>query len=499
MFMSNLQKEVDASSLQLTENGAVGYTTTGKKLTDLNFKVATLRNKKDSDILNVYKEAYFENPELAVKWLFYARDIRGGLQEKNLFHVAFNWLLDENKNAKNLIQYIPEYGYYKDFNFINKPEYVVEIIKDQLTKDLIAMEKKKPISLLAKWMPSQNASSQGSKKLGKYFARALGMSDKNYRKNLSALRKYLDVTEVKTSKNAWSQIDYNKVSSQANMLYSKAFLKHDLERRQKHLQDVLSGKENVKINAATLFAHDIVNRYQSNVHMRRNNSSIEVNPDLEAAWMGLPKKSIENTLVVADGSGSMTSNIGGSNVTALAVANALAIYFSENNKGEFKNKYITFSNRPQFVDFTNCKTLASKVEMALRHNEVASTDIEAVFKLILKTAIKNNYTAEDMPKNILIVSDMEFNAATNGCDNDPLFVSITKEYEAKGFKLPKIIFLNVNSRTGTVPLQENENGVILVSGFSIHIADMIMSTKLDPFEALKEVLLSERYKQITIS
>ena len=495
MFMSDLKKEVDATSYQLTENGALGYSTTGSALVDLNFKTATLRDKPDAEIIKVFSKAYRENPELTVKWLFYARDIRGGLQEKNLFHVAFNWLLEENEKAKDLIQYIPEYGYFKDYQFI-KPQLVSEIIREQLLKDLADAEKNKPISLLAKWMPSQNASSKESKALGKYFARQLNLSDKQYRQTLSILRKHLDVTEVKTSAGKWNEIDYNKVSSQANMLYSKAFLSHDADRRQKHLQAILDGKENVKVNAATLFAHDIVNRYQENSGIFRANT-IKLNADLEAAWKNLPKKAIENTLVVADGSGSMTSTIGNTNVTALAVANALAIYFSENNKGEFKDYYITFSDRPQLINFANCKNLFSKIKIALEHNEVASTNIEAVFNLILNTALKNKYTIEDMPKNILIVSDMEFNQAVHFSGN-PLFTDITKKYAEHGFKLPKLIFWNVNSRTGTVPLQENENGVIFVSGFSVHIADMVMSNEMDPFEALKKVLMGDRYKNITI-
>ena len=202
----------------------------------------------------------------------------------------------------------------------------------------------------------------------------------------------------------------------------------------------------------------------------------------------------------------MTDNIGGNTtVTALDVANALAIYFAEHSSGEFKDKYITFSERPQLVDFSKADSLHDKLQIALTYDECANTNIEKVFDLILTTAIKHNMRKEDMPKNILIISDMEFDSCATSGDSDiwsrnrpnqRLFEIIAQRYADAGYQLPRLVFWNVNSRTGTIPVKENELGVALVSGFSVNIVKMVMSNKLDPYECLLETLNSERYAPI---
>jgi hypothetical protein len=227
-----------------------------------------------------------------------------------------------------------------------------------------------------------------------------------------------------------------------------------------------------------------------------------VDQGLEALWKALPDlvNGDDTTLVVADGSGSMTSTVGGgSNVTALSVANALAIYFAERAKGQFKNTYITFSNRPQLVNL-NGKTLRDNLAIALRHNEVANTNIEATFDLILNTAINNRMSQDEMPKNILIISDMEFDSATrqgyNGRPDKRLFTTIENRYKAAGYQLPRLVFWNVCSRTNTIPVTQNDLGVALVSGFSVNTLKMVMGDSLDPFELLVKTLNTERYSPI---
>ena len=350
-------------------------------------------------------------------------------------------------------------------------------------------------SLIFKWLKSENASSSETKRLARKTRQALGLSSREYRKTLSEGRAYLDVVECKMSAKEWNGINYETVPSRANLIYNNAFLRNDEERRRAYLGALEKGE--AKINASTLFPHDIVHKYMPGGGWYQSLKSYDAT--LEGLWKALPDtvKGAENTIVVADGSGSMTCNVGGNtSVTALDVANALAIYFSERASGEFKDKYITFSSRPQLVDFSNAKTLRDKLQIALRHNEVADTNIEATFDLILKTAVNNNMSQEDMPKNILIISDMEFNGACYYRPNETLFASIAKKYAAYGYKLPKLIFFNVNSRTNTIPVKENDLGVILVSGFSVNIINMIMSNKLDPYECLLEVLNTERYDAI---
>lgn len=511
-FINAIQNTLNNEfNVSVTENGAIGYRTTGKELLDINFAVASLRGMSDAEVAKRFKKAFCEDQILAMKWLFFARDAREGLGERRLFRVVLKDLVESNPEMViPVINLIPEYGRYDDLWCLldNKEsaDVVCKIVDKQLEEDINNMRSGKSISLLAKWMPSVNASSAQTKKYAKHLIKVIGVTEREYRKAMSALRKYLDVVETKMSAKNWSEIKYEAVPSRANLVYNKAFLRNDEERRREYLSKLEKGE--TKINASVLYPHDIVHQYNT------GNSwySMGLKPKdatIEALWKALPDtvNGCGNTIVVADGSGSMCTTVGGNTgVTALEVANALAIYFAEHSSGEFKDKYITFSERPQLVDFSNAKSLHDKLQIALSHNEVADTNIEKVFDLILTTAIQNNMSQEDMPQNILIISDMEFNscATCNGSRYDRygnyipqrLFDVIAKKYADAGYKIPRLVFWNVNSRTGTIPVKENELGVALVSGFSVNIVKMVMGGKTDPFECLLETLNSERYAPI---
>ena len=492
-------------NISVTENGAIGYRTTGKELLDINFAVASLRRMSDAEVVKRFKKAFFEDQVLAMKWLFYARDAREGLGERRLFRVVLEDLIENNPEMViPVINLIPEYGRYDDLWCLldNKESanIVCKLVDDQLVEDLNNMKAKKSISLLAKWMPSINASSDKTKKYGKQICKALGATEREYRKMLAMFRKYLEVVETKMSAKNWGEIKYEAVPSRANLIYNSAFLRNDEERRRDYLSKLEKGE--TKINASVLYPHDIVHKYGGNYYrMKAKDAAIE------AMWKSLPDtvQGCGNTIVVADGSGSMCCNVGGgSGVTALEVANALAIYFAEHSSGEFKDKYITFSERPQLVDFSKAKSLRDKLQIAYSHNEISSTNIEKVFDLILDTAVKNKMHQEDIPANVLIISDMEFNSATYcySSDNKPskrLFEVIAQKYAAFGYNLPRLVFWNVNSRTGTIPVKENDMGVALVSGFSVNIVKMVMSGKTDPYECLLETLNSERYAPIEVA
>ena len=241
---------------------------------------------------------------------------------------------------------------------------------------------------------------------------------------------------------------------------------------------------------------------------------------LEELWKALPDyvNGAGNTICVADGSGSMKSTIGETTISCLEVANALAIYFSERSSGQFKDQYITFSENPQIVDFHNAKTLREKLLIARGYNEVADTNIEAVFDLILTTAVKKRMRQDELPTNILILSDMEFDDCAyiqDGVETyrdwwsgriiekprlvkptDKLFKVFEQRYAAHGYKLPRLVFWNICGRTGTIPVKENDLGVALVSGFSPAIAKMVLSNSTDPFECLLEQLNSPRYDAV---
>lgn len=316
------------------------------------------------------------------------------------------------------------------------------------------------------------------------------------------------------SANEWKAIDYEAVPSKANLKYNAAFLRNDEARRREFLGKLEKGE--AKINSSANFPCDIVHAYTSKISHSyySRKSSYTVDPALEAMWKALPDyvKDLDNssTIVVADGSGSMCCRIGNGNMSALEVANSLAIYFAEKLNGEFKNKYITFSECPQYVDFSNAKSLAEKIGIALEHDECANTNVEAVFDLLLESAVRNQLKQEDIPANILIVSDMEFDMGTSwscgynyydrnstySAKRNALFESIKIKWQNAGYKLPRLIYWNVNSRTGTIPLTQNDMGVALVSGFSPAIANMVFSAKLDPYEVLVDAINAKRYDAV---
>lgn len=501
--------------ISVTENGACGFKTAGNPLLDINFAVSSLRSKSNTEVEKMFSDAFYFNPLLALKWMFMLRDIRGnGMGERHSFRICFKWLANTRPEiVKKLIPLVAEYGREDDLFVLDGTSLwndVVGYIGNKLTADLQAYDEGKPVTLLAKWLPSINTSSQATRSLAHKLATALEMTDKQYRKTLAKLRAYLKVIEVKMSAKQWSEIDYEAVPSKANCKYNSAFLRNDETRRRAFLDALEKGE--AKINSSANFPCDIVHAYTKNDHVSWYRSRIEsVDAALEAMWKALPEVKINGNLICCcDGSGSMTVQVDPhSKMTALEVCNALGIYCSEHLTGPFKNKYITFSNHPQYVDFTNAKSLAEKLNIAYEHNECTSTNIEAVMDLMLETSIRNHLKQEDIP-DLCIISDMEFNAAIDfgggysywnrssdySASKNALFERIRQKWEAAGYKLPRIIFWNVNSRTGTIPLQQNENGVVLCSGFSQTQFKMLMSNKTDPYEVLVEALNVERYQPI---
>ena len=509
-FMENLKRTIGEDfNESVTENGAVGYRTSGKELLDLNFAVSSLRNETPEHIKQRFAKAFFENKLFAIKWLFFAGDVRGGLGERRLFRIGMEYLAaNEADMAVKLLKLIPEYTRWDNLVVLldtSLCDEAVAIIKEQLNNDMFQMGRKNAISLCAKWMPSANASSTETRRLAKVLIGKLGTTERQYRKMLTALRSYTNVVEVKMSNREWAGIDYSAVPSRANLIYNNAFLRNDEKRRREYLGKLEKGE--AKINAGVLFPHDIVHKYVTSgwgASLKPHDTA------LEEMWKALPDyvKDNGNTICVADGSGSMTSGVGGTGVTCLDVANALAIYFAERSSGQFKDKYITFSEHPQLVNLSSGKSLHDKIGIARTHNEVANTNIEAVFDLILTTAIKAHMKQSELPANILILSDMEFDSCattsnfgsangyrSRGIDKK-LFAVIAKRYAEHGYKLPRLVFWNICSRTGTIPVKENDLGVALVSGFSPAIVKMVLSNSTDPFECLLKQLNSERYAPV---
>jgi hypothetical protein len=499
----------------MTENGAVGYKSTGSALTDLNFRVTSMRNGITRDDMFLFCEAMNEDLEYAIKWLFFARDVRGGMGERDVFQRFYMQYAELYPNeAKATLKLVAEFGRWKDvIDIINIDQDNslggMELIRCTFLDDIQNCMTGRTISLLAKWMPSINASGK-ARQQAKRFIKYFGLTNETYRKMLSKLRAYLDVTEVKTCANRWGEIDYNKVSSNANKRYMNAFKKHDGERYLEHCTKALDATSNdVKMHASVLFPHEIWDKYTQLPGLsydecgRRNSGWAYGYPSepapadisLEAMWKNLADMGdCGNTMVVVDGSGSMTS---GYPVRPINIARSLGVYFAERCQGEFNNILMEFSSRPKLIDLNGCKTLRDKVIELSKYTDCSNTDIEAVFMLILQTAINSNMKQSDLPDRILIVSDMEFDSATSRTrcmfGMKSLFNELADRFAKYGYKLPKLVFWNVNSRTKTIPMTENEMGVVLVSGFSPNIMSMVMSNQTDPWLALKEKLDSDRY------
>lgn len=499
------------SEVSYTENGAIGFKTSGKALLDLNFSVSSLRKANKETIEKKFSDAFFESPMYAIKWLFFARDVRGGMGERRIFRICFEWLANTRPEVvKKLIPLVAEFGRFDDLLYSGLEgelwDVVVDYIDNQITEDYKNASAGKPTSLLAKWLPSCNTSSSETRNLAKKIYTALKLSEKEYRKMLSKIRANLKVVEVDASAKNWSAIDYEKVPSMANLKYKNAFLRNDETRRREYLAKLDKGE--AKINSSVAFPCDIVHNYVS-----KNTSYgyckynyIQIDSALEAMWKSLPDYAINgNVLCVCDSSGSMTTPVSGS-MTALDVCYALGIYCAEHCTGPFKDKYITFSSRPQYIDMSNAKSLVDKLKISYSHSEVANTNLEAVFDLVLQTAVDHKLKQEDIPT-LVILSDMEIDQGADfgtrsysqnyNARKTALMEQIKKRYEAAGYNLPRTVWWNIASRSGTIPLQQNsETGIILCSGYSQNTFKMLASNKTDPYEVLLETLDVERYKVI---
>lgn len=505
-FMNALQNTVqEKDKTSYTENGMPGYASTQHPLVDFFFKVASYRGCSEEEIIKDFDKilASTTDAPYALRLLFYIRDVRNGLGERRLFRVCFKHLLNAIPRLwenKSLLRMIPEYGRWDDLFVLldtdtSNTSYngiILEIISKQLSYDIYDMSNKTlkntNVSLLAKWMPSENASSKETRALARMFAHELRLTPREYRKTLSDLRKYLKVIETYTCSNRWNEIDYNAVPSKANLKYANAFMKHDEARRKEYLEALAKGSKSVKINSSVNYPHEIVYKYK--IGIKHGNYYDET---LEQLWQNLKQMpGLDNTLIVRDGSGSMDCGcISNTSCTALDVADGLSIYCSERCNDAFKDKFITFSSRPQLVDLSKYDSLEDKLERLQSFDDCSNTDIDKVFKLVLQTAIDNHLTQEQLPKQIVIISDMEFDVSTNYLGSNPIETAQV-EYQNYGYQVPKLIFWNVNSRTGTIPVKQNELGVYLVSGFSVNILEMFASDTLDPFDAILEQL--NKYK-----
>ena len=479
-----------------TENGAVTHKTTYDECLDLFATVGALRSAEEQDIITRFMRAYTENPDLAVKILFYARDVRGGLGERRVFRSCLKWLaVNAPSSVKKNMEYIAEFGRWDDLLcLMGTPceKAALLLVKMQLEADLTALDMGDDVSLLAKWLPSVNASNAETIKNAKKIARYLGLDDAAYRKILTKLRAQIRIIENNLREKDYT-FDYSKQPSKAMFKYRKAFIRNDGARYAGFMNRVFSGE--AILHADTLMPYELVAPYlrygwYDRCFMR--DITEEEKLSLNATWAALPEFAPEgNALAIIDTSVSMYC---GGNPLPAAVALSLGLYFAEHSKGVFSNHFIEFSSTPELIEVKG-ETFADKLRYITSFNEIGSTNLEAVFNLILNAAVKNNVPQEELPSTLYIISDMEFNRCVENADMTN-FEDAKAKFEAAGYTLPTVVFWNVQSRNVQQPVTKNEQGVVLVSGCTPRIFSMVTSGDYSPYSFMLEVLGTERYAKI---
>lgn len=449
------------TTLKTTENGAMAYNTLDDAILDLYAIGGALRKRDDAAIRAKFASAYNESPILAFLLAVYIRDIRaGGLGERRTGRIGLRYIASKQPDffAQNIKQIALECGRGDDiYEYLGVNSTVDaaiwSFIKTTLAADLKNMKAGKPITLLAKWLKSANASSAETKRLGKQTAKECGLTLKQYRTALSALRKYSNVVEVKMSAREWNSIDFETVPSYAMKNYRNAFRTHVPEAFTDFIGAVEKGEKTIK--ASTLYPYDLLEQY-----LGWNGPKTE-DAVIEAQWKALPNyiEGDNNVLIMADVSGSMTGR-------PMATSIGLAIYFAERNTGAFADMFMTFSGRPEYVRLDRNDSLRNRAAKAIRANWQMNTNLDAAFEKVLNTATINRVPASQMPKAIVVISDMEIDGfgGSMGHGAQDIYGKWYSKFAAAGYQLPKTIWWNVDSRQDTF-LTKDKN-TLCVSGQS---------------------------------
>ncbi|MBO4391506.1 MAG: DUF2828 family protein [Lachnospiraceae bacterium] len=485
-------------NMTLTENGAVTYESTGSDCLDLFATVGGLRNAREEEVVKRFIRAYAEDPDTAMKLLFYARDVRGGLGERRVFRIIFGWMAKHHpESVRKNLEYVAEFGRYDDLLVLfGTPceEEMTGCLRKRFEADLAALAEGRSVSLLGKWLPSVNASNRETVKNARKLAKAFGLSEAEYRKKLTALRARIRILENNLREKDYS-FDYSAQPSRAMFKYQKAFIRNDGERYREFLSRVSKGE--AKLHADHVAPYELVEPYLKGYTFAGVTGLKAMTPEekqaLNATWESLPDfGGRENALAVIDTSGSMYMT---DHPMPAAVALSLGLYFAERNQGAFRNQFIEFSQKPQLITVKG-ETFVDRLEYVSSLCEVANTNLEAVFDAVLLAAVANDVKQEEMPAKLIIISDMEFDFCVEGASSTN-FEAAKKKYQRYGYRLPEVIFWNVQSRNRQQPVRQNEQGVALVSGATPRLFEMIAGGNLSPYRFMMEILGGERYEKIS--
>ena len=464
-FMDNL---INQNRKTVTTNGDVAYSTTLNANLDFFGSAGSIpvnKNNVPHEFMNLFTKAYREDSETALKNALYYRDIRGGLGRREGYRQILVYLAKTNvEDFKRLVVLTAMYGRYDDLTKIvwllpNEAQaFLVEFISTVFKEDLANVASGN-ITLLGKWMPSANTKVVVTRQLGLFWAARLRMSEREYRKALSQLRSKINIIETKLTKRDYT-FDYSKIPSRAMMKYTQAFIRNDEVRYNEFKNQISDNPSVVAKKVAQLYPYEIIRNLDSDRQLA------------EALWSAYPQDKFDgNIIVVRDGSGSMYGGYDDAN--PIEIADSMAIYTAERLTGKFKNRFITFSNRPQLVDLSKVKTLKDKVELLHEHNEIANTNMSATMKLIYDSSL--GLPVEEQLDTILIISDMQFDAGVRNC-SESVMDSWKEKFINSDLKWPEIVYWNVNQSKVTFPTSKYDN-VKLVSGFSKSVLEDVMTNE----------------------
>ncbi len=448
-----------------TINGMKTNASSMNALVDLFFAIGASRGK---DMTKAFEKAIVANETLALRLLMWARDVRGGAGEREVVRKILTYMEKNHPAAlERILPLIPEYGRFDDllvFQTQAFKEKAYVIIGDALRAGN---------GLAAKWMPRKGP-------IAVEIRNFFGMSPKQYRKSLVALTK---VVEQDMCAKRWNMIEYSHVPSLAAARYQKAFNRNDPMGYAKYKSKLATGE--AKINANAVYPYDVI----------KSGKFGGDHAVMQAQWDALPRYiGDELVLPMCDVSGSMGCPVGGNdNLSCMDVCVSLGLYLADKNTGPFKDMFLTFSATPSINVLKG--DLRSKLRQLETANWGMNTNLNAAFDEILRVAVKGKVKAADMPKYLLIMSDMEFDRCTRF--DDSAMQMIQRKFEAAGYEVPKIVFWNLNARAGNVPVKYNMKNVALVSGFSPSIMTAVLGAKdMSPVSVMLETLNSERYAAI---
>lgn len=432
----------------VTNNGASTHSTTYNSCLDLFSSIGASRNNQEG-IKETFNKAFKEDSLKATAILAYARDIRhNGAGERAVFRTLAKELVSKDMSlAIKLCKLIPELGRWDDMKVFYGTS--LEKLASTLWADAILRED----VLAAKW----------AKREDKLLQVALNMNEAKLRKTLSSIRK-AHIPEAKMCAKQWDQIEYDKLPSVCGLRSAKAFRRNDGER----YQEFLDSKE-TKVNVSVAFPHDVYRVYKSgDYHVA------------DKYWTNLPDLGIEgNILPVVDVSGSMLCTASGS-IRCIDISVSLGVYLAQHIKGNFQNVMFTFSEKPTLVILPKTDKTKDLFSFTERMNWGMSTNIQKMYEELLRMAIKVNATNKDMPKALLILSDMEFNQCNGSFkeNKQTILENMREKFNDAGYKLPTIIFWNLNAQYDNFPSMSQEEGVALIAGFSPNIIKPILNGEI---------------------